>query len=523
MCPAAAQAMPTQTQAVLLWGLDSVVVAVLALVSYRLMRGNRQLRQALREETEQRVKAEVELSSHRHELQRRNHRQATALHQLSFFDPLTELPNRSMLYEKLSTAVYSGRELRFALLLIDLDRFKAINEIFGHYIGDAILQEVGYRLKAAIPHAEMIAYLGGDEFAILHDESEAKTHQALDLASEIHKRLEVPFQIDGLPINVGASIGISYFPDHTADSDALLRYAEIAMYTAKRNQDDYAIYDPAQRQLTQRHLVLASELREAFYKEQLLLHFQPKVSIATGEVLGVEALARWNHPREGLLSPDKFVGLAEQTGLIRPFALWTLNSTLRTIADWRNKGVTLPVAVNLSPLNLQDVHFHQQVAELLEAWEIPGGLVEIEITETAAMADPENARAVLSRLNALGLGVAIDDFGTGYTSMAYLRQLPIDSIKIDKSFIAGLSGLNDNAIIVKAIVELAHNLGLSVVAEGLENQEHWDFLAGIGCDLAQGYWVCEPLASDQLLNWLEHRTPLSPPPAEEVVRNATGA
>ncbi len=482
---------------------STLLLGVLGVLSIGLLlRSNQRLRHRLRQESHQRQTAETALARNRNELKRQVDDRAHALHQLSFYDPLTDLPNRSLLYERLSHATHNQRTERrsFALLLIDLNRFKAINDTLGHYIGDAVLQEVGIRLQKVVG-SDTIYYIGGDEFAIMHV-TEGTACEATEVASKIQEALTKPFMAKGLPISIGASIGLAYYPDHTTDPDNLLRFAEIAMYSAKRTQDLWAIYDPAQRKDTKSNLVLASELRKAFDQDELVLHFQPKVDLTTEAVIGFESLVRWRHPREGLMSPERFVQLAEQTGLVRPLTLWVLNAVLAQCAAWREQGIELPVAVNLSVLNLQDPYLHLQVAELLDAWAIPGSLIEIEVTESAAIDDPERACRVLGELNRLGMSVAIDDFGTGYSSLSYLRRLPIDTVKIDKSFVLGMIDEGDDAAIVRAMIDLAHNLGLRVVAEGVEDRKTWDRLARLGCDIAQGFYISRPLDAANVTRWL---------------------
>ena len=477
------------------------VVMMLSLFVYLLV-SNRRLKASLRNATHQRIEAELALATDHDRMEKRVMERTSALRQLSFYDPLTELPNRTLLYERLAHAANRTHppEHAFALLIIDLDRFKAINNTLGHYIGDHILAEVANRLKRAVPEADTIAYLGGDEFAILQwlgDDMPAPT----DVANAIHEALQLPFITHGLPLDINASIGIAYYPDHAEDADNLLRYTEIAMYTAKRDQSEYAIYDHSQQQHTQHHLVLAGELRHALLNEELVIHYQPKVATASGQVTGYEALVRWEHPTEGLLLPDRFIPLAEQTGLIRPLTQWTLNAVLRQIVDWRLAGKYVPVAINLSVLNLQDPHFPEQLAQLLEAWEVPPDAIELEVTETATMLDPERSVGMLEKIDQMGIPITVDDFGTGHSSMAYLKQLPMSTLKIDKSFILDMEKNLDDTMIVRAIVELGHNLGLKVVAEGVESAATLAKLQEIGCDIIQGFHVAAAMPSSHIEAW----------------------
>lgn len=480
-----------------------VVVVALALIGGSLLLlANQRLRRRLRQETQQRLLAETALIKKRNELKRQVDDRTNILHQLSFYDPLTDLPNRSLLYDRLTHASHTYRRegKAFALILIDLNGFKAINDTLGHYIGDSVLQEVAVRLQQVV-NTETIFYLGGDEFAIMHSLADCMAAPEA-LAQQVNAALAAPFMAKGLPIAVGAGIGIAYYPEHTTDADNLLRYAEIAMYSAKRTQDEFAIYDPAQRTDTKSNLVLAGELRSAIGDGELLLHYQPKVDVATGRVVGLESLVRWHHPREGLMSPERFVQLAERTGLVRPLTLWVLNSVMQQSATWRDRGITLPIAVNFSVLNLHDPHLQLQVAELLDAWDLPGDAIEIEVTESAAIDDPDRAAATLTRLSRLGISIAIDDFGTGYSSLAYLKRLPLDAVKIDKSFVMGMLHDGDNDAIVRTTIDLAHNLGLRVVAEGIEDRATWNRLAQLQCDHAQGFFISQPLDADAITAWL---------------------
>lgn len=470
-----------------------------------LLGANYRLRRRLNEEKRQRMNAETDLRRKHMEFQRHVDNRSHALHQLSFYDPLTELPNRSLLYEHLTHATLDyGREERpFGLLIIDLNGFKAINDTLGHYVGDSLLQEVGARLQKTIG-TDAVYYLGGDEFAIMQTlDGGAASVEAT--AMRIRSALSTPFMAKGLPIAVGASIGIALHPEHSRDADNLLRFAEIAMYCAKRNQSDYALYDRSQRQNTKSNLMLAGELRQALDGEELLLCYQPKVDMASGAVVGLEALVRWRHPREGNMPPENFIALAEKTGLVRPLTLWVINSVLRQCAAWRDLGIELPVAINLSVINLQDPYLERQISELMDAWDLPPSTIEVEITESAAIADPERAIDTLSRLHRLGIAISLDDFGTGYSSMVHLKRLPIDAIKIDKSFVLDMENDPDDAIIVKAIIDLAHNLGLAVVAEGVETRATWQRLQAMQCTTVQGFFISRPMEAEQATAWLTAR------------------
>jgi len=314
--------------------------------------------------------------------------------------------------------------------------------------------------------------------------------------------LEQPFALGGLQLEIDASIGLALSPEHGTDADTLLRRADVAMYVAKRNKAGYALYVADQDQHSPMRLALVAELRRAIEQDALSLYFQPKFCFASGKVTCAEALVRWEHPQHGLLSPDLFVPIAEQTGLIRPLSRWVLNAALRQVNRWRRDGLDLAVAVNLSMRNLHDPEIADMIRKLLTRWGVPAACLTIEITESSLMADAAQALEVLERLQAMGVGVSIDDFGTGYSSLAYLKRLPVNELKIDKSFVAHMASDENDLAIVRSTVGLAHDLGLSVVAEGVEDQDTWDLLVEVGCDIAQGYFISRPLPPLVLGEWL---------------------
>ncbi|HET6316370.1 MAG TPA: GGDEF domain-containing phosphodiesterase, partial [Chloroflexota bacterium] len=320
--------------------------------------------------------------------------------------------------------------------------------------------------------------------------------------------LEAPCTIDGYSVDLEASIGIAVSPEHGHDARTLLRHADVAMYIAKADRTGYAVYAPNQDRHTTDRLGLVAELRNAIDAEQLFLHYQPKVDCRTGDVSGVEALVRWQHPQRGTIAPDQFIPLAEETGLIDPLTRWVLGEALRQSRAWQRNGLALPIAINLSMRNLQDPQLAQVVADLLALSDVPPSWLTLEITETAVMADPVRALAVLDQLRRTGVRIAIDDFGTGHTSLAYLRQIPADELKIDRSFIGSVLTDASGRAIVRSTIELSHSLALRVVAEGVEDEPTWRALAALGCDESQGYYLTRPLAPDALITWLrERRTP----------------
>ncbi|MBI4492245.1 MAG: EAL domain-containing protein [Chloroflexi bacterium] len=437
-----------------------------------------------------------------HDLTERKRAEEMLAHQ-ALHDALTGLPNRVLLHDRLHQAVLAARRhsTSLALLVMDLDRFKEVNDTLGHHAGDVVLQQVGQRLQGTLRTSDTVARLGGDEFAVILPTA-GNMASATVAASKLLHALEQPFAVEGQSLDVGASIGIALYPEHGQDAETLLRRADIAMYVAKRTGSGYALYALEQDQHSPGRLALVGELRQAIEQDALRLHYQPKVHFKSGRILGVEALVRWQHPQHGLLAPDRFISLAEQTGLIHPLSHWVLQAALRQCQSWRQAGVELPVAVNLSARNLQDPRLPGAVAALLERWDVPPRCLGVEITENAAMADPERAMQVLTRLREMGVRIAVDDFGTGYSSLGYLKRLPVDELKIDQSFVRSMATNESDAAIVRATIELGHSLGLEVVAEGVENQTAWDLLAALGCDGAQGYYLSHPLAADELVRWV---------------------
>jgi diguanylate cyclase (GGDEF)-like protein len=450
-------------------------------------------------------------------------RQAAEKEEQALSDGLTGLPNRTM-FTGLVQSTLSGagrRKRQGAVMLMDLDRFKDVNDTLGHHNGDLLLQRIASRLDSVLRNTATVARLGGDEFAILL--TDVSDRQAVvPVVRRILKVLEEPVVVGGLALQVEASIGIAMFPEHGRTVDAVMRAADVAMYVTKEQRSGYEFYDEERHE--HRHdagrLALIGELRRAMDETELVLFYQPKVALATGKVKGVEALARWHHPERGMLSPDEFIPLAERSNLLRPMTLYLIDTALRQANAWRAKGLDISVAVNLSMQNMLDLRLPNDLARLLTSWRLPAGSLELEITESTIMADHRRATTILSRLSKMGVRLSIDDFGTGYSSLAYLQELPVDAIKIDKSFVMEMHTDPGNATIVQSTVDLGHNLGLEVVAEGVETVESYNTLAKLGCDYAQGYFLSKPLSPEKMSIWLEvfcgMSDPQPPIPASEV-------
>jgi diguanylate cyclase (GGDEF)-like protein len=434
----------------------------------------------------------------------------------AMYDAVTGLPNRSLLADRTSRLLLdSARNSReVALMLFDLDHFKEINDTLGHRVGDVLLREVGARLQATVREGDTVARLGGDEFAVLvacmntGDDAVVVAERLLDVLRE-------PFVIDGVRLQTQASIGIALSPEHGMDVDTLVQRADVALYTAKEERGRWAMYSPESDRYTPERLALLGELRAGLETGQLVVFYQPKSDAQTGVVLGVEALARWQHPTRGLLAPDEFIPLAENTGLIGDLTFEVLRQALRQVRGWRARGMRLGVSVNLSARQLTDLDLPRDVAALLADFGLPAEVLTLEVTESTIMADPSRTLTVLRMLAEIGVVLSIDDFGTGYSSLAYLKRLQADELKIDKSFIMGMSRNPNDAVIVRSTIELGHNLGLRMVAEGVEDAETWRMLRALECDIVQGYHLSRPLPPADITDWLQTsrlRVSLEPTP-----------
>jgi diguanylate cyclase (GGDEF)-like protein/PAS domain S-box-containing protein len=429
-------------------------------------------------------------------------------------DSLTGLPNRTLFRDRIEQAIALARRDggQLAVAMIDLDRFKDVNDSLGHHAGDTLLVEVARRLRGILRSSDTVARLGGDEFGVLISKPRTTSDVAV-VIGKLRAALEQSVMVEGLALPAEGSIGIAMFPAHGRDVETLLRYADAAMYSAKETKAGYMFYDGSRSESDPARLTLVSELRRAIEQRELVLYYQPKAALANGEVQSVEALLRWNHPVRGMVGPDEFIPLAQQTGLMKPLTLYVLDEALGQCRAWQDDGLTLGVAVNLSVRNLLDTDFPQQVKRLLRKRGVAPALLRLEITESTVLSDPVRTKRVLDKLAAMGVALSIDDFGTGYSSLAYLSQLPVNEIKIDRSFVMNMADSDNDAVIVRSTIDLGRNLGLQVVAEGVETERAWEELNDLGCTLAQGYYLSRPVPAAELTEWLLRR-----PPAEADTR-----
>jgi diguanylate cyclase (GGDEF)-like protein len=430
-----------------------------------------------------------------------------ALHD-SMHDALTGLPNRTLLLDRFGQALRAAKRngTTAGLLLIDLDRFKEVNDTFGHHCGDALLAQIGTRLRSAIRESDTLARLGGDEFAVLIPDI-TDLGAATALAAKLRSALDTPFLVDGIALDVEASVGVVLSGEHGMDPTLLLQRADIAMYVAKAQNLGVFAYDPDVDLHSPAKLALLGELRRALERDELVLYYQPKVSISTAQVVGAEALVRWQHPERGLVFPDAFIPLAEQTGLIEPLTTYVLGAALTQARAWMDAGQPLMVSVNLSARHLLDERLPRQVADLLVVHGVPADQLGLEVTESALITEPVRAQRLLGAIDALGVRLSIDDFGAGYTSLGELKNLPFTELKIDKSFIMNMGKDPSDALIVQSIIDLGHNLALTIVAEGVETSAALADLTAFGCDIAQGYYLSPPLTAAAFDTWRAARLP----------------
>jgi diguanylate cyclase (GGDEF)-like protein len=429
---------------------------------------------------------------------------------LARHDGLTGLPNRMWFLQRLTEAIaeLSNRNESLAVVLMDLDRFKEVNDTLGHHNGDELLKEIGRRLRE-LPGEHPVARLGGDEFAVLLSTVE-DTQTALEQARGIVRSLDAPIELEALQVDVRASAGLAVFPTDGEDASILLQRADVAMYLAKEAHSDCEPYSSERDPYSPTRLGLIAELRTAVEQRDVFLMYQPQVDLRTGDLRGLEALARWEHPSRGLVPPGEFIPIAEHAGIIKPLTLLALDTSLSERQSILSGRVAVPVSVNLSARTLQDESFPDDVTRLLDSYGVPASGLCLELTESSIMADPERSRSMLNRLSEAGIRLSMDDFGTGYSSLSYLSRLPLDEIKIDRSFVMRMARDARDASIVQSTIDLGHDLGLRVVAEGIEDEETFGLLLGLGCDIAQGYWISPPLRSSRLQDWLRDRSGMTP-------------
>lgn len=413
----------------------------------------------------------------------------------STYDKLTDMPNRMLFHDRVEQAINNAKRNQeiMAILVVDIDDFKEVNNTLGHFSGDLLLKQFASRLRASVRETDTVARLGADEFAVLLSEIKHKD-DALHIAQKLCQAVARQFILGGINLDMLVSIGVVFFPEHGDDVDVLQQKAEVALYVAKQTKGfSIVVYSPEQDQHSTRRLTLLGELRSAIEGEGLLLHYQPKVDIGSHHIVAVEALVRWQHPQYGMLPPDEFISLAERTGLIRPLTYWVVAEALRQCAEWQKRGFSIDVAVNVPVSVLLDSAFPDRLEALLKQHHLAAKRLVVEITESSLMEDQEYALQLLGHLANIGIRISIDDFGTGYSSLAYLRRLPVSEIKIDQSFVMGMLGNENDAVIVRATIGLAHNLGMTVIAEGVAEAGILKKLTMWGCNLAQGHYISPPV------------------------------
>ncbi len=433
------------------------------------------------------------------------HKQAENEYQ-ALHDHLTDLPNRLLFQRSLAKAITEaeGSGGKIGVMLMDLDHFKEVNDALGHHFGDKLLEAIGPRIAQSLRDGDLMARLGGDEFGVLlanlpDDETAAV------IAEQVVEGLRRPIRVEELDLDVSGSVGVALYPTHAEDPDLLLRHADVAMYAAKESGVGFEVYDEIIDRYKPELLTLVTQVRPAIEDDQFRMYLQPKVRLSDGRVAGAEALIRWEHPTLGRLAPADFIPMVEKTVLLKPLTYWAIEDVVRTLRSWADYDVRLPIAVNLSPRSLLDQELPDHVRGLLERFDVPASLLKLELTESFLVADSGRSDAVLNDLSHLGVGLSIDDFGTGFSSLSYLKRLPIDELKIDRSFVSHMLDRGDDFTIVRATIELGRNLGLRVVAEGVQDRETFDRLGDFGCDEAQGFYIAKPLDPEAFWLWLSAR------------------
>ncbi len=418
---------------------------------------------------------------------------------ISSHDQVTGLINYNEFMSRVNKSI--GGNFPFTLFYLELDRFQPINEVLGHGTGDQVLLEVGRRLVSGCDAAVQIAHISGSAFSLLWPNPTGAS-QPMDIARSLHACLASPLKLKQFSLDAEASIGITCYPGHGQNAENLLRFAQIAMQAARQRQVMVAVYDHDMEQYQLEHLTLATELRHAIEANDLIIHYQPKVDISSRKIVAAEALIRWQHPEKGLIQPDLFIPMAEQTGIIHPFTAWLIDEVSSQIRQWQDQGIDIVVAINLAPRNLLEADLPDRLSHALTHWRILPSSLMLEITERGIIAEPQRALAILDRIHDLGMSISIDDFGTGYSSLEYLKDLPIDELKIDQSFISAMHRDETSLTIVKMVIQMAHSLGLEVTAEGVESEKDWQELELIGCDRIQGYYTGKPMPPEVFEQWL---------------------
>jgi diguanylate cyclase (GGDEF)-like protein len=422
-------------------------------------------------------------------------------------DPLTGLPNRTLLTERIRHSLATARRSRqsFAVAVLDLDRFKVVNDTLGHATGDMVLREVAQRLRATVRDSDTVARLGGDEFVLLLQGGE---DAAREVVSRILETMKTPLLHRDQRIDIGLSIGVAIHPEHGSDDLTLLRHADAAMYRAKRRRAGVELFDGESHEVSRSYLSLLGELRSALETGQFTLDYQPKLDLASGRIVGLEGLVRWNHPIRGRVSPGEFIPFAEQTGFMREITRWVVHEGARFSAELARRGLELNLSVNVSAQDIENPSFSAMVADIVRDQRIEGGRLTLEITESGLLSETDNALGNLRAIGELGIRLSVDDFGTGYATLKQLQQLPVHELKIDRSFVCGMTANRGNQTIVKSTVDLGKQLGLRVVAEGVETIAELRALSAMGCDEIQGYYLSQPMAPNDVIPWLEMRQAL---------------
>jgi diguanylate cyclase (GGDEF)-like protein len=422
-------------------------------------------------------------------------------------DTVTDLPNRVLLLDRLDQAIQSAMSQKtlLGLLILDIDNFKGINDTIGQYGGDRLLKQIVSRLQGVVKQSDTLAKLDSDEFAILV-QGVSDLDGIVSAAKNIQKTFLEPFSIEGLSLEIQATIGIAIFPKHGKNGDTIIQRANVALYSAQQSNQKYIVYTKNMDKNSPNRLTLMGELRQGIANDELVLYYQPKINIETLSVKGIEALVRWRHPEHGFMPPQEFIPMAERTGLIKPLSVWVLNNALSQVEKWHRQKLKVSISINLSPSTFLDTDLPDLIIGLLSLYDIPAHYVILEITEGSMIKDPELAMEILTRLTQRGIKISIDDFGTGYSSLAYLKKLPVSEVKIDKSFVKDMINNENDAVIVKAIIDLGHNLSLNVVAEGVEDKETAAQLKKLGCDELQGDFFSKALSRDEFFKLRQKKT-----------------